>query len=65
MWIDAARKAREISGETKYGPINPLNDPRCFLQEANEELLDSLNYLEWSMLKGEMAFCKWYLIGLL
>jgi hypothetical protein len=60
--IDEARRARIIQGEVKYGPINPLSDPRCFLQEAHDELLDSLNYLEWSMEKGEMAFCKWYLI---
>jgi hypothetical protein len=60
--IDTARKQRELEGEAKYGPINPVNDSRCFIQEAHEELLDSLNYLEWAMEKGEMGFCKWYLI---
>lgn len=60
--IDDERKLREIEGESKYGPIDPVNDPRSFVQEAHEELLDSLNYLEWAMLKGEMGFCKWVLI---
>ena len=60
--IDQARRLRELEGNVKYGPIDPVNDSRCFLREAHEELLDSLNYLEWAMLKGEMAFCKWYLI---
>ena len=60
--IDTARKLREIKGEAKYGPINPLNDPRCFLEEAHEELLDSLNYLQWAMEKGEIGFCRWALI---
>lgn len=58
--IDEARKEREIEGEAKYGPINPLNDSRSFLKEAQEELLDSLNYFEWAMLKGEISFCRWF-----
>ena len=58
-WIDEARKAREIQGVVKYGAINPLSDPRCFLDEARDELLDFLNYLEWSMEKGEISFCEW------
>jgi hypothetical protein len=60
--IDTARKLREIKGEVKYGPINPLSDPRCFVDEAHEELLDSLNYLQWSMEKGEIGFCRWAMI---
>jgi hypothetical protein len=61
-WIDEARKKREIEGDAKYGPINPLNDTRSFLKEAGEELLDTLNYLEWAMLKGEISLCRWFTI---
>ena len=43
--IDEARKEREIQAIPKYGPIHPLSDPRCFVIEASEELLDGLNYL--------------------
>ena len=43
-WIDTARKLRGIEGEAKYGPINPINDPRCFRREIVEELFDALNY---------------------
>lgn len=60
--IDKAMKIREAKGEAKYGLINPLNDYRCFVDEALEEILDSLNYLQWAMEKGEMGFCKWFLI---
>ena len=58
-WIDDARKQRELFGEKKYGHrIDPKNDPRCFRMEMLEELLDSLNYLEWSFLKGEISSYK-------
>jgi len=60
--IDEARKLREIEGNAKYGPINPLNDSREFLKEAQEELLDTLNYLEWAMLKGEISLCRWFIL---
>jgi hypothetical protein len=60
--IDEARKLREIEGNVKYGPIEPLNDTRSFLKEAQEELLDTLNYLEWAMLKGEICLCRWFTI---
>jgi hypothetical protein len=57
--IDEARRARVIQGEVKYGPINPLNDPRCFRREAIEELLDSFNYFEWAFEKGQLKFRQW------
>ena len=60
--IEQARKAREIEGNVKYGLINPLNDTRSFLKEAQEELLDTLNYLEWAMLKGEISLCRWFTV---
>jgi hypothetical protein len=58
-WIDEGRKRREIEAIPKYGPINPLTDRRCFVEEATDELLDGLNYLEWAMNKGEITFCEW------
>ena len=45
-WIDEARKAREMEAVPRYGPINPQTDKRCFIKEAQDELFDSLNYLE-------------------
>ena len=53
-WIDSARKEREIAFEPKYGPIRPKSDPRCFRKEMLEELLDTLNYCEWGLRKGEI-----------
>jgi hypothetical protein len=54
-WIDEARKKRELWGLIKYGPISPQNDARCFKREMIEELLDSLNYCQWSFDKGEIS----------
>lgn len=53
-WIDRLRKEREKRFEPKYGPIHPETDPRCFIKETIDELLDALNYSEWGMLKGEI-----------
>jgi len=61
-WIDDARKQRELGALPKYGPINPQTDKRCFIDEAVDELLDALNYSEWSIVKGEIGFCDWVLI---
>jgi len=58
-WIDECRKKREVEAIPKYGVINPLTDSRCFVEEATDELLDSLNYLQWAMEKGELSFCEW------
>ena len=57
--IDYLRKKREIDGDIKYGPINPVGDPRDFVKEMTDELLDALNYLEWAMLKGQLSICEW------
>jgi len=54
-WIDEQRKKRELDHEPKYGPIRPKTDPRCFRREALEELLDTLNYAQWSFQKGEIT----------
>lgn len=61
-WIDAARKQRELEAIPKYGVMNPRTDSRRFIEEATDELLDALNYAEWSMEKGEISFCQWVLI---
>ncbi len=54
-WIDKARKQREIDAIPKYGEIYPLIDSRCFLNEALEEGLDLVNYLQWAVEKGEIG----------
>lgn len=58
-WIDNARKQRELEYEPKYGSIHPRADSRCFRREMIEELLDALNYAEWSRTKGEINRFKW------
>jgi len=30
------------------------NDPRNFIQELKEELLDSINYTRWAQARGEL-----------
>jgi hypothetical protein len=61
-WIDDQKKLRMIMGERKHGPLNLETDPRDFIEEALEELIDCLNYLEWAMLQGKLPFCQWVLI---
>ena len=58
-WIDNARKQREVAFEPKYGPIRPRTDSRCFRKEMIEELLDALNYAQWSKEKGENNQQQW------
>ncbi len=54
-WIDKLRKERERGGQRKYGTIHPKTDPRCFIKEAQDELLDALNYIHWAAEKGEIS----------
>lgn len=58
-WVDQARKQREIEFEPKYGPIHPKTDKRCFRREMIEELLDAINYAQWSKEKGEITQLQW------
>ena len=58
-WIDKARKQREIDFESKYGPIRPRTDSRCFRREMIEDLLDVLNYNQWAKEKGEINRQQW------
>jgi len=57
--IDDLKVKRMIRGERKHGPLNLETDPRDFIQEGIEELIDFLNYLEMAMLQGKLPFCKW------
>ena len=58
-WIDDEKALRMAKGEKKHGPLNLETDPRDFIQEGIEELVDFLNYLEMAMLQGKVPFCKW------
>ena len=57
--IDDLKMKRMLQGERKHGPLNLETDPRNFIQEAIEELIDCLNFLEMAMLQGKIGFCKW------
>ena len=59
QWIDEQKKKRMVQGQKKHGPLNLKTDPRDFIQEGTEELIDFLNYLEIAMYQGKMPFCKW------
>ena len=38
-------------GEAKYGPYKPETDPRDLLHEAEEEILDAINYLAMHLVR--------------
>ena len=57
--IDALKAERMAQGEKKHGPLNLEMDPRNFIEEGIEELVDFLNYAEMAMLQGKLSFCKW------
>lgn len=38
-------------GEQKYGPYHPLTDSRDMITEAEEEILDAINYLAMLLVK--------------
>jgi hypothetical protein len=57
--IDEAKRIRMVKGEAKHGPLDLERDPRDFIDEAIEELIDCLNYLEMAMLQGKLPFCRW------
>ena len=54
-WVDKMRKDRERVGQKKYGLIHPKTDPRSFIKECQDELLDALNYIHWASEKGEIS----------
>jgi hypothetical protein len=57
--IDDLKTKRMLQGERKHGPLDLERDPRDFIQEAVEELVDCLNYIELAMLQGRLPFCRW------
>jgi hypothetical protein len=57
--IDDLKTKRMLQGERKHGPLNLETDPRDFIQEGIEELIDFLNYAEIAMLQGRIPFCRW------
>jgi len=57
--IDEEKRLRMVKGEVKHGPLNLETDPRDFIQEGIEELIDFLNYLEMAMFQGKLPFCRW------
>jgi hypothetical protein len=42
--------------------LNLERDPRDFIQEGIEELIDFLNYIELAMLQGKLSLCKWFFL---
>lgn len=40
-----------VKAERKYGDYDPATDPRDLLDEAEEELLDAINYLAMQVIK--------------
>jgi len=46
---DALTKYTE--GEKKYGELNIMKDPRNFLKEAEEELLDTMVYCAFEIIR--------------
>ena len=43
--------AKFSQGELKHGPFDPGTDQRDFLQEAENEILDAINYLAMFLVK--------------
>ncbi len=57
--IDSLKMKWMLQGERKHGRLNLQTDPRNFVKEGVEELIDFLNYIEFAMLQGKLPFCKW------
>lgn len=57
--IDEQKRDRLIHGEKNQGVLDLNTDPRDFIKEGVEELIDFLNYIEFAMLQGKVSFCKW------
>ncbi len=49
IFDDALQKYHE--GEKKYGELDIMKDPRNFLAEAEAELLDTMNYLAFEIIR--------------
>ncbi len=49
--IFRAALEKYLAGEQKYGPYRPLTDDRDMITEAEEEILDAINYLAMLLVK--------------
>ena len=58
-WIDKLATQKILEGIRKHGVIDLSTDPRCFIREALEELLDCLNYCRWGSEKGQISQNDW------
>lgn len=52
--IKILKRERLIRGEVKHGPLNLSTDLRNFIQEAIEEVIDGLNYIQFAFEKGQL-----------
>lgn len=72
-WIDKAATQRVMEGVRRHGPLDLSTDPRCFIRESLEEMLDVLNYTKWGYEKGQISEKDWqhvdqitrYVIGII
>ncbi len=56
--IDGLKKKRMLLGECEHGILNLETDPRDFIKEGIEELVDFLNYVKFAMLHEKLSLCK-------
>jgi hypothetical protein len=48
---------RLAMGQRQYGLLDPINDPRDWVKEAHEELVDGMVYAECDLIRSE-AFAR-------
>lgn len=56
--IDKLCARRAQNGIKEYGCLDLATDPRDFSREAQEELLDAINYVKWAMARGDMSIVE-------
>ncbi len=61
-WVDEARRLREESRNDTLGVVRPESDKRDFRFEMIEEVLDALNYVQWSYEKFEITLSDYRLV---
>ncbi len=52
--IEMLKKERMTAGEVKHGPLDLSTDQRDFVQEAVEEVIDCLNYIQFAFEKSQL-----------
>jgi hypothetical protein len=53
--IDRLCARRAQDGRRVYGCMDLDKDPRDFSVEAQEEVLDAINYIRWAMARGDRS----------